>query len=105
MPETALARRQRALHGGDVSLAPTLGCGAWDAMHAWASGRCVAQACADFGVAPGWLCKAVLRLQELLRQMEEAARAAGDASLVRQCAAAQACTARGLPFLRSAMLR
>jgi len=47
----------------------------------------------------------VLRLQELLRQMEEAARSIGDASLVRQCEEAQACTARGLPFLRSAMLR
>ena len=100
-----LLARQRALHGGDDSLAPSLGCGAWDAMRGWAEGRCVAEVCAETGVSPGHLCKDVLRLQELLRQMMDAARTVGDGSLVAQCEAAQTATQRGLPFLRSSLLR
>ena len=74
-------------------------------MRGWAEGRCVAEVCASTGAPPGHLCKDVLRLQELLRQMEDAARAIGDGRLVGECEAARALTQRGLPFLRSAMLR
>ena len=57
------------------------------------------------GVPVGHFCKEVLRLAELLRQVEAAAQVAGDAALGdlgRECAVS---ITRGLPFVPSLHLR
>lgn len=74
-------------------------------MRQWMQGTSVHAIVTHSDVAVGHVCKEIQRTHELLRQLDDAARAAGDDDLAHTCAAAQERLARGLPFVQSLHLR
>lgn len=99
--EALQAVRRRVWGAADLRL----GCWMIEPMSLWMAGEPVSAVHRATGAPVGHFCKEVLRLAELLRQVECASEVAGDpelGDLSRRCAAA---IARGLPFVPSLHLR
>ena len=74
-------------------------------MRQWMAGDSILAITLESEVAAGHLCKELQRMQELLRQLADAAEQAGDCELQQICPQASAALTRGLPFVPSLFLR
>ena len=70
----------------------------------WMKGKYVSEIVQETTISPGHFCKEILRVSELLQQLEDAAKVIGDIDLEDLCSECNRLIKHGLPYVKSMYL-